>query len=97
MANIAINLSNALITTLKGNTATDTIGDDLSLFFQADYAFTSGHPVSTSFTQTDSNLRLNYADGAYENYNAIVLSNPNALSGSATLAAWKNTCRQPIA
>ena len=84
MANIDVNLSNALITTLKGNTATDTIGDDLSLFFQADYAFTSGHPVSTSFTQTDSSLRLNYADGAYENYNAIVLSNPNALSGSAT-------------
>jgi hypothetical protein len=37
MANIAINLSSNTVNQLKGNTATDTIGDDLSLFFQADY------------------------------------------------------------
>jgi len=87
MANIDINLSEAIVTRFKGNTQTDTISDDLGVFFQVDRSFTSSHAVSTSYALTSNSLRLNYADGAYENATGLALADPNATSGAATIAS----------
>lgn len=85
MANISINLSSAVISELNGSTQADTIGDDLSLFFQADYAFSASHPYYASYSQLGTQLRLNYADGAYTSYTGVALAAPNAISGAATV------------
>jgi hypothetical protein len=84
MANIDINLSNALVTKFKGNTQTNSISDDLGVLFMVDESFHSTHSSTTNYSLTGGSLRLNYADGAYENYSGVTLANPNATSGTAT-------------
>lgn len=84
MANIDINLSEALVTRFKGNTQTDSISDDLGVLFTIDPSFHSTHQSTTNYSLSGGNLRLNYAGGAYENYSDVVLANPNATSGTAT-------------
>jgi hypothetical protein len=84
MANISINLSNALITKLDNATQVTSLGEEISLIFQAAYNFSVTHPTFSSHSTVGTNLRLNFPDGAYETYTGVTLSNPNATSGMAT-------------
>jgi hypothetical protein len=83
MANISVNLSSTVIAQQNG-TKTVPLGDNISLFFNAAVGFSSSYASYASYSQTGSTLRLNYPDGAYANYNNVVLANPNASSGTAT-------------
>jgi hypothetical protein len=83
MANISVNLSSSVIAQ-QNATKTVPLGDNISLFFSAGVGFSSSYPSYASYSQTGSALRLNYPDGAYANYNNVVLANPNASSGTAT-------------
>lgn len=85
MATIDINLSSNVLTKFNATSEqVTTLAENFSLFFQAEYNFSAGHPYYSSYSQIGSNLRLNYTDGAYTSYSGVALDNPNALSGNAS-------------
>jgi hypothetical protein len=84
MANISINLSSNVVTLQNVTTKPTTLGESISLFFNTAASLNSIYPYYSSYSQVGSSLRLNYSDGAYTNYNNVVLANPNASSGTAT-------------
>jgi hypothetical protein len=85
MAIIDINLSSKLVNGLgSNNELSTTMAEELGLFFQAAYTFSSTHPYYSTYSLVGNNLRLNYSDDGYSSYSGVALADPNALSGSAS-------------
>jgi len=90
MANININLSNSIIAALNtSGTQTETVADDLNLFFLADAVFSLSHQNYSNSSLIGGHLRLDYPDGASSTIDGVVLADPNAAVGAATATAME--------
>jgi hypothetical protein len=94
MANININLGLTTLTaynTRALDVGSASMAERVNLFFQASYNFGTTHPYYNSSTLNGSTLRLNFSDGAYSLYSGIVLADPNAATGEATVTNLEST------
>lgn len=70
---------------LRTKASPGTLADSVDLFFIASHNFNIAHPYYTSSSVNSNSARTGYSDGAFINLSGLVLANPYASSGNATV------------